>query len=261
MSNKISLKYVPWGLIDNMSALVQIMARRCPCDTRHYRNQCWPSSPTHIRGTRGRWVNTWRPRQNGRHFADDIFKCILLDENVWISIYISLKFVQIKDIPALVPIMAWRWPGNKPLSKPTVLRLPMHICVTRPHWNNIRCQKLKHLFIEYKILMCHVPCVGTFIQLSIFEHIEALNTVASSHYLNQCWLISSIRSLHAQFSNFTKRSQKSTCICQEQPERWMPKWLMYIGFASCLHWNSCFANFPAKYKNNVEFSEIGFPES
>ena len=28
ISNKISLKYVPWGLIDNMSALVQIMAWR-----------------------------------------------------------------------------------------------------------------------------------------------------------------------------------------------------------------------------------------
>ena len=26
--------------------------------------------------------NTLRPRQNGRYFADDIFKCILLNENV-----------------------------------------------------------------------------------------------------------------------------------------------------------------------------------
>ena len=26
--------------------------------------------------------NTLRPRQNGRHFPDDIFKCIFLDENV-----------------------------------------------------------------------------------------------------------------------------------------------------------------------------------
>ena len=26
-------------------------------------------------------VNTLRPRQNGRHIADDIFKCILLNEN------------------------------------------------------------------------------------------------------------------------------------------------------------------------------------
>ena len=42
---------------------------------------------------------------NGRHFPDDIFKCILLNENVLISITISLKFVrkgQINNIPALV---------------------------------------------------------------------------------------------------------------------------------------------------------------
>ena len=33
-----------------------------------------------------RWValNTLRQRQNGRRFADNIFKCILLNENVWI---------------------------------------------------------------------------------------------------------------------------------------------------------------------------------
>ena len=39
------------------------------------------------------WVNTLRPRQNGRHFADVIFKCIFLNENLLISIKISLKFV------------------------------------------------------------------------------------------------------------------------------------------------------------------------
>ena len=65
--------------------------------------------------------NTLRPRQNGRHFTDDIFKCILLNENVWIMIKISLKFVPkgpINNIPVLVQIMAWRRPGDKPLSEP-----------------------------------------------------------------------------------------------------------------------------------------------
>ena len=64
-------------------------------------------------------VNTLRPRQNGRHFTDDIFNYIFLNENVWIPIKISLKFVpkyRIKNIPALVQIMAWRRPGDKPLS-------------------------------------------------------------------------------------------------------------------------------------------------
>ena len=48
--------------------------------------------------------NTLRPRQNGRHFADDIYKCIFLNENVWISIKISLKFVlrgSINNIPVV----------------------------------------------------------------------------------------------------------------------------------------------------------------
>ena len=82
-------------------------------------------------------INTLRPRQNGRHFADDIFKRIFLNENVWIPIKISLKFVPkgpISNIPAMVQIMAWRRPGDKPLSEPMIARLPTHICVTRPQW-------------------------------------------------------------------------------------------------------------------------------
>ena len=37
--------------------------------------------------------NTLRPRQNGRHVSDDIFKCIFLNENVWISLKIWLNSV------------------------------------------------------------------------------------------------------------------------------------------------------------------------
>ena len=71
-------------------------------------------------------LNTLRLRQYGRHFADDILKYIFLKENVWISIKISLKFVPkgpINNIPALVQIMAWRRPGDKPLSEPILVSL------------------------------------------------------------------------------------------------------------------------------------------
>ena len=64
-------------------------------------------------------LNTLRPKQNGRHFADGMFKCIFLNENVWTSIEISLKFVpkgSINNNTALFQIMAWRRPGDKPLS-------------------------------------------------------------------------------------------------------------------------------------------------
>ena len=82
-------------------------------------------------------LNTLRLSQNGRHFLDNIFKCTFLNENVWIFIKIPPKFVPqgpINDIPALVQIMAWWWPGDKPLSEPMMVRLPMHIWVTQPQW-------------------------------------------------------------------------------------------------------------------------------
>ena len=68
-------------------------------------------------------------------FPDDIFKCIFLNENVWILIEISLKFVPkdpTNNIQALVQIMAWRRPGAKPLSEPMMVSLLIHICVIRP---------------------------------------------------------------------------------------------------------------------------------
>ena len=131
---KISLKFVPRQPVNNNPALVQIMAW-CQIGKKPLSEQLWPDA--YICVTQPRWVNTLRPRQNGRHFTDDIFKCIFLYENVWIPIWISLKFVPkgpINNIPALVQIMAWRRPGNKPLSEPMMVRLPTHICVTRPQW-------------------------------------------------------------------------------------------------------------------------------
>ena len=82
-------------------------------------------------------LNTWRPRQNGRHFADNVFKCIYLNENVWILLKISLKFVPkgpVNNIPSLVQVMAWCRPGNKPLSEPMMVSLLTHICVAWPQW-------------------------------------------------------------------------------------------------------------------------------
>ena len=82
-------------------------------------------------------VNILRPRQNGHIFIDDTFKLIFLNENIRISIKISLKFVPnglINNIPALFQIMAWRRPGGEPLSEPMMVSLLTHICVTRPQW-------------------------------------------------------------------------------------------------------------------------------
>ena len=56
--------------------------------------------------------------------APSTSKCIFLNENIWIPF--SQKFVpkvRINNIPALVPIMAWRRPGDKQLSEPMMFSL------------------------------------------------------------------------------------------------------------------------------------------
>ena len=60
-------------------------------------------------------------------------------------IKISLKSVSegpISNIPASVQIVAWRRPGDKQLSEPVLVRLPTHVCVTRPESINIETRKL-----------------------------------------------------------------------------------------------------------------------
>ena len=83
------------------------------------------------------FVNTLKPKQNGRHIPDDIFQYIFLNEKAWILIKISLNFVpkgRINNIPALFQIMVWHRPGDRPLSEPVMVRLLSHIYVTRPWW-------------------------------------------------------------------------------------------------------------------------------
>ena len=81
--------------------------------------------------------STLRSSQNGRHFTDDTFKHIFLNESIRISLKLSLKFVPkgpINNVPALVQNRAWRRPGDKPLSEPVMVRLPTNICISQPQW-------------------------------------------------------------------------------------------------------------------------------
>ena len=98
----------------------------------------------------GRWVDVMKglllqmsyqlffPGQNRYHFADGIFRCIFLNENVWIFIKISLNFVpkgSMNNIPAMVQIMAWRRIGDKPFFlKQCLPDSLMHICGFRGRW-------------------------------------------------------------------------------------------------------------------------------
>ena len=94
--------------------------------------------------------NTFRPIQNVRHFPDDIFKCIFLNENVWISLKISFNFapmVRINNFSALIQIMAWRRRGDKPLSDQWWL---IHCSV----YASLGLNELNHIKVSYLRVRC-----------------------------------------------------------------------------------------------------------
>ena len=69
-------------------------------------------------------INSSSPGQSGHHFADDIFKCIFLNEKFCIFIRISLKSVPkgpFDNMWASVQVMAWRRTGDKPLPEPMLI--------------------------------------------------------------------------------------------------------------------------------------------
>ena len=157
-------------------------------------------------------LNTLRPRQNGRHFADAIFKWIFLNENVWISLKVSLKFVPmspVNNIPSLVQIMALRRPGDKPLSEPMVINLLTHICVTRPQWVNQIC------------------CNGSAVWETKFLELWPDN--APSLYIYMFYI-----KLHHPWSTFYLPSSKFTCI-GKQARVSFPHWSEYRPKKGCGH--------------------------
>ena len=99
-----ALRWIPQDLTDDKSTLVQVMAW-CHQATSHYLNQCWlsPLSPYSV--ARPQWLNSSPLDKMAAILADDIFKCIFLNENDKIQIRMSLKLVPwspIDNKPALV---------------------------------------------------------------------------------------------------------------------------------------------------------------
>ena len=68
-------------------------------------------------------LNTLRLRQNGRQICRRHIQMHFLEWKFLNKIKIALKFVHkgpINNIPVLVQIMAWCWPGDKPLFEPMI---------------------------------------------------------------------------------------------------------------------------------------------
>ena len=99
-------------------------------------------------------INASPPEQNGRHFADDIFRCIFVNEIHCISIKISLGSVPkspIDNHPALVWIMAWHQIGANHYLNQCWPSSPTHICGTRVDESNTN-------FVIQSVACLHVHC-------------------------------------------------------------------------------------------------------
>ena len=86
-------------------------------------------------------------------------KRIFLNEKVWVSLKIPLKFVtkvRISNIPALAQIMAGRWLGDKLLSEPMFGRSLTLICVIRPQW----IKPVWHIYSDMNTLWYQVSWNG-----------------------------------------------------------------------------------------------------
>ena len=105
-----------------------------------------------------------------------------LDENIWISINISLNFVlkgQINNIPSLVQVMALPRPDNKPLSEPMMISLLTHICFIQPQWVKNCCADMTN------IKQCKMVCCwryGMYFQLREHSYAgTASNNISHIH--------------------------------------------------------------------------------
>ena len=125
-----------------------------------------------------RWVFVWPfllsllinsspppPGQNGRLFADDVFRCIFVNEKFFIWVKISLKFVTkgpVDNNPALVQIMAWHRIGDKLLSKPMLTWFTdAYICVTRGRGvNSLRPKQTGKWNLNHDVIMLCI-CIMT----------------------------------------------------------------------------------------------------
>ena len=103
-------------------------------------------------------IVTLRRKQIDRHLADDILKCIFVDENMIISAATSLEFglkSWISNRPIFVQIMAWYRKGNTPLFEPVMLIYwRIYVSLSPDHLMANTRGTFKHFIMVLKNIVC-----------------------------------------------------------------------------------------------------------
>ena len=142
-------------------------------------------------------------------------------------------------IPALVQIMAWQRPGDKPLSEPIVVSLLMYICVTWPQWVNEICVP------DFSVQ--HMPLITSWrwVVLSGFSRVS--NKIAPSSCAG-CWIRSMSRNgqLGAKVASHRTSSHQSR---REQGR--LSSNLTTLRMTRMLYQRSCSGHLEEKCKQHV----------
>ena len=205
-------------------------------------------------------INSLRPRQNRRHFPDDIFKSILLNESIWISFEISPKFVPkgpINNNPSLVQIMACsRQASSHFLNQWWLVYWRIYASLGLNELNslapgrfdyNLKLVNFKLLSMK-KFLSIFCEIVIRWMPHHLTDHKSTLIQVmtwcrqATSHYLSQCWS----KSLSPHY--ITRPQWIKECVSQqvywhiEAKTKWLPFYRQHflrrtVVFWFKLNWN------------------------
>ena len=120
------------------------------------------------------------------------------------------------NIPALVQIMAWRRPGDKPLSEPMMVSLLTHICVTRPQWVNGAWCANNEMYYKMLILKGRNDIYCYYLNYNLPKL-----SIVTNNYLNQ-WLAIMLIFLHnAELT--PRRRPKCTIVSKHH---WFRAWLV-----------------------------------
>ena len=164
-----------------------------------YYDTCWYSDDTdRTPYILDRHLTHWYRDNMAASFQTTFTYAFSWMKTYYFFIKISLKFAPkgpTNNIPALVQIMAWRRPGDKPLSEPMSASLPTHICVTRPQWIKWltsspsswwwSADDVKRMYSHWRLGMKQAPSVCV-------QRLEVLETEVSQVVQLPYWLSSSL---------------------------------------------------------------------
>ena len=115
--------------------------------------------------------------QSGQDKIDATFQTTFSNGFPLLKMYgFRLKFhwSSINNIPALVQIIGWCWPGNRPSSEPMMVSLLTHICVTRPH-SDLIYSIIETIMGLFQCQRCSSQCMNSHAFLmfcTIFEDVS-----------------------------------------------------------------------------------------